>query len=260
MGWPVSKVLVTATWDDVPHLSQATKDELRLSYPAHERDARTKGEPTMGSGAIYPVADDLIKTPAFVIPGHWPRLCAIDFGVKNPAVVWGALDKDADAIVIYDCWKSDGVTPITTGQHADIIKSRGVWIPVAWPHDGNGTDRGSGVQFSQQMRDKGVSMLAEHAQHAETGLGDETKATLTSVEAGLQDIFGAMTEGRFSVFEHLAPWFAEKAFYRRENGKIVKEHDHLMDASRYLWISRRFAQLAPRQKTTTRERPSWKTV
>ena len=45
-----------------------------------------------------------------------------------------------------------------------------------------------------------------------------------------------------------------------QDGKIVKERDHLMDASRYLWISRRFAQLAPNQTTGRRERASWKTV
>ena len=60
-----------------------------------------------------------------LIPPHWPRLCAIDFGTKNPAAVWGAWDRDADMMVIYDAWKGDGQTVYTTGQHADIVRSRG---------------------------------------------------------------------------------------------------------------------------------------
>jgi len=254
------KAYVVAGWDDVPHIDQATKDALAASYPLHERDVRTKGIPKLGSGAIYPVLDEAISVAPHLIPPHWPRLCAIDFGTKNPAAVWGAWDRDADMMVIYDAWKGDGQTVYTTGQHADIVRSRGLWIPCAWPHDGKGSDRGSGTQFATAMRDKGVNMLAEHAQHAEEGIGEETKTALTSVEGGLKSIYDAMMEGRFKVFSHLSQWFDEKNLYHRKDGKIVKERDHLMDAGRYLWISRRFAQLAPNQTTGRRERASWKTV
>jgi phage terminase large subunit-like protein len=47
------KIVITATWDDVPHLTQAAKDELFASIPSYQRDARTKGIPQLGSGAIY---------------------------------------------------------------------------------------------------------------------------------------------------------------------------------------------------------------
>jgi hypothetical protein len=54
------KYTVTAGWDDVPHLSAETKAELFASIPPHHRDARSKGIPVLGRGAIYPVAETAI--------------------------------------------------------------------------------------------------------------------------------------------------------------------------------------------------------
>ena len=65
-----SRYLVTAGWDDVPHLDAKTKKELWNSSPAHEREARAKGIPTLGSGRIFPVEENSIKVPAFAVPPH----------------------------------------------------------------------------------------------------------------------------------------------------------------------------------------------
>jgi Terminase RNaseH-like domain len=44
-----------------------------------------------------------------------------------------------------------------------------------------------------------------------------------------------MSAGRLKVFSSLSNWYQEFRLYRRdENGKVVKERDHLMDAMRYL--------------------------
>lgn len=265
------KCYVVAGWDDVPHIEQSTKDALFASYPVHERDVRTKGIPKLGSGAIYPLDDSMILVEPYLIPKHFRRLGAIDFGIKNPALVWMAYDEDTDACVIYDVWKGDGETTYATGHIADVMKSRGAWIPFAWPHDGrveqsddveraDGVSSGDGVSKAAQFRAKGVNMLVEHAQHAEEGIGDETKKALTSVRGGIDSIYEAMMEGRFKVFSNLDKWFSEKNAYHRKDGKIVKKRDHLMDASRYLWISRRFASLAPNESTARRDRPNWKTA
>ena len=56
----MSKLVVSATWDDVPHLSPEQKTELWGSIPPYQRDARSKGIPQLGSGAIYPVAESEI--------------------------------------------------------------------------------------------------------------------------------------------------------------------------------------------------------
>jgi phage terminase large subunit-like protein len=45
-------------WDDVPHLDAKSKQELLNSIPPYQRDARSKGVPQLGSGAIYPISED----------------------------------------------------------------------------------------------------------------------------------------------------------------------------------------------------------
>jgi hypothetical protein len=47
-----------------------------------------------------------------------------------------------------------------------------------------------------------------------------------------------LSTGRLRVFQSLKPWFDEFRIYRRnEKGAVVKEGDHLMDATRYFCMS-----------------------
>ena len=47
-----------------------------------------------------------------------------------------------------------------------------------------------------------------------------------------------LSTNKLKVFGSLVNWFAEFRLYRRdENGKIVKDNDHLMDDTRYLVMS-----------------------
>jgi phage terminase large subunit-like protein len=68
--------VVTMTIDDIGHFSPEERAKIIASYPPHEREARTKGIPTLGSGRIFPVADDLIACEAIQIPRHWPCIGA----------------------------------------------------------------------------------------------------------------------------------------------------------------------------------------
>jgi Terminase RNaseH-like domain len=59
-----------------------------------------------------------------------------------------------------------------------------------------------------------------------------------AVEAGLFAVWERLSDGRLFVFNSLQNWLSEFRIYRRdENGKIVKQNDHLMDATRYLIMS-----------------------
>jgi hypothetical protein len=42
-----------------------------------------------------------------------------------------------------------------------------------------------------------------------------------------------MQSGRFKVFKHLNDWWEEFRLYYRKDGKVVKEGDDLMAATRY---------------------------
>jgi hypothetical protein len=63
------------------------------------------------------------------------------------------------------------------------------------------------------------------------------------VEPGLMEMLERFRTGRLRVFSNLVPWFEEFRRYHRKKGKIHKEFDDLMDATRYAAITvTRFGQ------------------
>jgi hypothetical protein len=54
-----------------------------------------------------------------------------------------------------------------------------------------------------------------------------------------------MQTGRFKVFRTLGEWFEEFRLYHRKDGKVVKERDDVICASRYALMMKRFAIVKP---------------
>ena len=106
--------------------------------------------------------------------------------------------------------------------------------PWAWPRDGRReTLEGAGIALAKQYTRAGPRNAAHHAQFEDGSV---------SVEAGLMDMLDRMQTGRFKVFRHLNDWFEEFRLYHRKDGKVVKEGDDLMAATRYAIMMLRFAQ------------------
>lgn len=216
------RVTIKATIEDAEHYSPEERLQIIESYPTHERDARARGIPILGSGRVFPVAEEAISEEGLRIPRHWPRICGIDFGWDHPtAAVWLAWDRDADVIHVYDAYRAKEETPIV---HAAAIRARGDWIPVAWPHDGLQHDKGSGVQLAELYKRQGLLMLPQRATFDDGSNG---------VEAGVLDMLERMQTARLKVARHLHDWFEEFRLYHRKGGKLVKEGDDLLSATRY---------------------------
>jgi hypothetical protein len=228
----MSKHVTRMTLEDAEHYSPQQREEIIASYPEHERDARTKGLPSLGSGLVFAIPDEDIAVDAFPTPRHWARINGLDFGFDHPfAAVSLAHDRDADVVYVTNAYREARSTPII---HAAAIKQWGRWIPCAWPHDGLQHDKGSGDELAAQYRAQDLTMLKERATFEDGGSG---------VEAGVIGILDRMQTGRFKVFRHLADWFAEKRHYHRKDGKIVKERDDLISATRYAVMMLRFAEV-----------------
>jgi L-lactate utilization protein LutB len=72
--------------------------------------------------------------------------------------------------------------------------------------------------------------------YAQAGL-HFTKADNT-VEHGLMVVLERLRTGRLKVFTDLPAWWAEYRTYMRDaKGRIVKQDDHLLDATRYAVVS-----------------------
>lgn len=224
------RTITAMTIEDAEHYTPEERVRIIASYPEHEREARAKGVPTLGSGRVFPVTEESIREEQPAIPKHWPRLCGLDIGWDHPtAAVWIAWDRDADVIHVYDCYRVKEQTPVV---HAAALNARGKWIPVAWPHDGLQHDPGSGITIAQQYRDNGANLLKEKATFPDGSNG---------LEAGIMDMLDRMKTGRFRVAAHLNDWWEEFRLYHRKDGEIVKVGDDLMAATRYALMMLRFA-------------------
>lgn len=212
------------TWDDAPHLSQKDKEQLLASYPDYERDARAKGIPILGSGRVFPVAEEDIKVEPIEIPAHWARIAGMDFGWEHPtAVCWLAWDRDTDTIYVYDVHRKEKQEP---AYHAAAINSRGKWIPVAWPHDGI-NERQGGDSFKKAYKDLGVKMLSESARYK------NDKGGAQPVEPVIMEVLERCKTGRFKVFSTCKSFFEEFRSYHRDDGKLVAVREDILKACFY---------------------------
>jgi phage terminase large subunit-like protein len=229
--------MVTMTIEDALHYTPEQRKAIIASYPAHERDARTKGIPMLGEGRVFPYPDSaILEDPLTYIPEHWVKLWGIDFGIAHPfAAVLILWDKDNDVIHVHHAIKfSDGL-PI---NHAAAMRPIGAAVPVAWPHDGNNREKGSGESLSKAYRKDpcNLLLLPQHSTFPEGGY---------SLEAGVMELQQRMTTGRLKVAAHLASWINEFQMYHRKDGLIVAVNDDLLSATRQAMMMRRYARAVP---------------
>lgn len=234
------KTVISMTINDVEHYTEEQRKTIIDSYPAHEREARANGVPTLGSGAVFPIAESQITCEPFPIPKHWRIINGMDFGWDHPtANVWIAHDPDTDTVYFYDIYVA---RQTLISVIASSIKARGQWIPCAWPHDGYQVkDANTGEQIAEQYRKEGVNMLHESARFLKTN-DDDREGSVFSVEAGLQEMLSRMQSGRLKVFNHLKEWFDEFRMYHRKDGVVVKVFDDAISASRYGVMMLRYAK------------------
>lgn len=257
---PPGTSVTTMTIEDAEHYTPEQRSAIISSYPAHEREARAKGIPTLGSGRVFPISEERIKVDAFEIPKHWTCIGGLDFGWDHPSgAVKLAWDRDNDAVYVIAAHRQRHQTPKmfseTIKPWGQLTASPGQtkqWMPWAWPHDGLQHDKGSGEQLAKQYGDQGLLMLPERATFEDGSNG---------VEAGVTDMLDRMESGRFKVFSHLADYFEEFNLYHRKDGLIVKKGDDLISASRYALMMRRFAKVKQKPEVKPKQRfGSWITA
>ena len=238
----MAKWIANVTWEDVPHIKDDVKKDMYRSYSPEEREARSKGIPSIGSGRIYPVLEGDFLIPPFKIPAYWPKAFALDVGFNRTAAIWGAIDPDSGIIYFYDEYYCGQALPEV---HAAAIKRRGTWIPGAIdPSSRNGS-----------VRD-GRKLIDEYR-----GLGLDVSMADNAIEAGILKVLNLLSTGRIKLFLNCQNTLQEFRVYRYDDsGKPARnQDDHLMDALRY-WVmtAKRRAITKPEEDEDLRIRASIK--
>jgi len=236
------RALVMAGWDDVPHLPDAEKGRMMRESEPHLRLARSKGIPSIGSGAIYPIAEEEIVCDPFELPEHWPRAYGMDVGWNRTAAVWGAFDAETDTWYLYSEHYRGQAEP---SIHADSIKGRGEWINGTIDPAARGRAQKDGEQLLETYTDLKLNLTpADNAR-----------------EAGIHRVYQRLSTGKMKVFKTLSNWLAEYRIYRRDDkGQVVKSNDHAMDATRYLEMSGKDVMTTKPRAQARRSGGSWRTA
>jgi phage terminase large subunit-like protein len=224
------KWFVQAGWKDVPHLDEAEKRALMATTPLYQIQARTEGEPALGSGAIYPIGEADILTPTRTIPETWRRVYAMDVGWNRTAALWAAEIPGTHNLELYDEHYQGQGEP---ASHAAAIRGRGDWMTGVIDPASLGSSQIDGRTLMDVYGKLGLTL----------------QPAVNAVEAGLTEVWNLLVSGRLKVQEHLHNWRSEfRKYHRDEKGKVVKANDHLMDTTRYLVVSGRdYLKIPPRQ-------------
>lgn len=222
-GNPLKYVINVEWTDQIPHLPVEKQEELLQSYSPHERDARAKGIPQLGSGAIYPILEDDIICDTFEIPPNWKRVMGIDVSPTRTAIVWAAISPADGTVYLYSEYYAEKLEH--PAMIKDAIHSRGPWVPGCIdPASDKLIAPGDGRTFLAYFAEQGINLVVP------------TKS-LTGVEAGLYKTRTMLESGMLKVFNTMSKWREEYRLYRRdEYGKILKKKDDLMDATRYIMV------------------------
>lgn len=246
---------IGASWDDAPHMDADDRERIAKQYPEHQRAARTQGVPMLGEGRIFRDPDSVFTVDPFDIPLHWARIKGIDFGMDHPAAVAElAWDRDQDIVYLTSVWrKSDA----TTQDHAFAINAKNPWVPVAWPHDGEVRDRGSGIELHKIYRkDHKCNMLSKSARYKNDVGGGQAQWPI------IETLRLRIASGQFKAFRTCVPFLEEYRSYHTRDGKIVSKRDDALKAVFYALMMLRYAtssmaanplrhQAAPRAFTTS---------
>lgn len=210
------KAVIQAGWDDTPWLDAETKARLLEDTPDFLKDARSKGIPSQGAGAVFPIPIENILCDPVVIPDSWPRMYGLDVGWNRTACLWAALDPNSGTLYVYDEHYQGQQTP---EQHAYAIRSRGEWIRGAIDPASRGRGQADGSKLLKLYKNHGLKLAPAKNER----------------ESGIQDIIQRLSAGKLKVFRTCTNFQKEYILYRRKlNGEIHDEDDHLMDAFRYI--------------------------
>lgn len=253
--------LVTASWDDAPHLDDDVKEQLMAAYSPAERAMRVSGVPSLGTGVVFPILEEKITVQPFQIPDHWHRIIGIDLGFDHPnGVACVAWDTETDSYYLYDEYSQKGDL---LHMHAQAIRARGGdRIPVVVPHDAFKHDGAvSGKKIIDLLKEYGLEIVMQAFSNPPSVDG---KSGGNSVEFGVNWMMKKMEEGKFKVFTTCTKFLQEMKIYHRKDGKIIDKSDDMISATRYaLLMMSRFGKPGGSSRnpyyypSTTKLSPSW---
>jgi phage terminase large subunit-like protein len=235
--------VVVVDMDDNPYLDEKTKQRALAGLSEQERTARKSGRFVHFAGMIYDnfsPSEHIIreKKTSETIPSDAMVYCGIDPGIRNmAAVIWTYITSD-DIMVAFEELALQGSTIAQVCEGIKLInmkygQNKIPLVPQWYVIDPAARNVSHQTGRSDQM---------EFVDH-----GVVTIAGQNSVTAGINRVKERLETGRFKVTANCTELISEFRRYRwatphkSENDpseKPVKANDHMLDALRYVVMSR----------------------
>jgi phage terminase large subunit-like protein len=217
------------------HISAARREELSAGFSDAERETRLEGTPQLGAGPVFPLEllPGMIKSFNPDDLPSWARwIVGVDFGFDHPfAAVLIAWNHQSGEIWVIDSFRMERSSALYHTQRIHSM-TRGLRVPISWPHDGAVHDKGSGLPLAGQYRNFGANMMAKHATNHGTNH--------FNVEPALEEMREMMFAGKITIAGHNAELLDElRNYHRDQDFRIVKQRDDLVSALRYAIMMRR---------------------
>jgi hypothetical protein len=237
---------------DNPHLSAEGIQNLSRGNRAL-RAAKLYGRAVQLEGLVYPEWDrNTHAVPRFVIPRHWLRFRAIDFGTRHPFVcLWAALAKEpytladgrripAGSLVLY---RAHHRAEWTLRQHAEVIRTAEGWVQDPgtgkWRKGPQGVEQIEMTWADPEDPQQLLQLNEEHDLDATPAI-KAIRAGIDAVSERLQPHADGLPS--LYVIDDLVDFIREIEGYVWAEGSATKDQpdrprskdDHEMDCVRYL--------------------------
>ena len=232
-GW----AMVRATWDDIKHISEEDKDQIRRGIPDYEVATRTYGMPMAGHGRIFPFSrDEFVFRPSEIdIRDHWDHLVGIDighgFGRDPSAAVLTVYDEENDVVYVTGSRREP---TDTTRDLAKLVVKVEHQCPVAFPSDANRSSMNSEMTVAQQLREMDIKLLFKPFLNPKGADGKRNNHKMP----GIRHISERIREGKLKISSSCTALLEEIDQYSyTDTGKLQDGNDHCIDAFRYAVMS-----------------------
>ncbi|WBM71933.1 hypothetical protein OH773_06745 [Buttiauxella sp. WJP83] len=243
--------LQTASVYDNPTFTPEQLEKHIAAIPEYQREMRIKGIPIFGTGAVFTIADELIRCENVYPLAHWQVVAAIDWGnVKDPTVlVIAVYDPDNDKYYVIDEYYFDQSEEARSPENLAqfILKSEYCAVPVINPHD-SGMSSSANDTKGKILQRMGVNTSPAlifrnptDSQLQITKFNNNNKS-VRQIDTGLEEMRLMFNQGQLKIKESCYHWFKEKRSYYWKHNPVTNEvkpsgADHTIDASRYAVMS-----------------------
>lgn len=207
---------------DCPHFTQEMLDNYAATIPDWAKDARIRGIPMLGSGAIYQFDVNQVTCDSFPIPDDWYVWYALDVGWKTTACAFFAENPNTGECYVFHELYKHHTQPYDYAREIKLILNNpnleGVIDPAS-----RGSNQIDGRDIRTILEDEGLKLTSAN----------------NKVTEGLLKCYEAFNFNKLKIFKNCKNTLAEFSTYRRDDkGNIVKADDHLMDAMRYGFVTK----------------------